>query len=39
LCGAEHILRYLLAFAVDRDGAEASGEIGKDVRLAEPMPR
>jgi pyroglutamyl-peptidase len=39
LCGAEHILRYLLAFAVDLDGTEASGEIGTGVRLAEPMPR
>ncbi|MFZ1069707.1 MAG: pyroglutamyl-peptidase I [Methyloceanibacter sp.] len=40
LRGAELIMRYLLAFALDRDGAETSGgEIGPGMRVAEPMPR
>jgi hypothetical protein len=40
LRGAELIMRYLLAFALDRDGAETSaGEIGPGMRVAEPMTR
>jgi hypothetical protein len=40
LRGAELIMRYLLALALDRDGAETSGgEIGPDMRVAEPMTR
>jgi pyroglutamyl-peptidase len=38
LCGAEHILRYLLAYAAALDGAKASAEIGTGVPVAEPMP-
>jgi pyroglutamyl-peptidase len=40
LRGAELIMRYLLAFALDRDRAETSGrEIGPGMRVAEPMTR
>ena len=37
LRGAELILRYLLAFAMERDRVE-DGEIGRVVRHTEPMP-
>jgi pyroglutamyl-peptidase len=40
LRGAELIMRYLLALALDRDRVENSGdEIGPGVRVAEPMTR
>jgi pyroglutamyl-peptidase len=40
LRGAELIMRYLLAFALDRDGAKTSGgETGPGMRVAEPMTR
>jgi pyroglutamyl-peptidase len=40
LRGAELIMRYLLALALDRDRVETSGdEIGPGVRVAEPMTR
>jgi hypothetical protein len=40
LRGAGLIMRYLLAFALDRDGAETSGgKIGAGMRVAERMTR
>jgi pyroglutamyl-peptidase len=40
LRGAELIMRYLLALALDRDRVETTGgEIGPGVRVAEPMRR
>jgi hypothetical protein len=40
LHGAELIMRYLLAFALHRDGVETSGgEIGPGIRVVEPMTR
>jgi hypothetical protein len=40
LRGADLIMRYLLAFALDRDGAKTSGgETGPGMRVAEPMTR
>jgi hypothetical protein len=40
LRGTELIMRYLLAFALGRDGAETSGGgIGPGMRVAEPMTR